>query len=222
MTRPTPDESAVREQMRNRDDGAAASEAAAPGSPEEVQEQEQPPQADGQAAAPEGEAAPAAAEGEAAQAEPEEEAPLDPLAEAEAKRDEYLDLARRTQADFDNYRKRTAQQASQAAERAKAGLLRELLPVVDNLERALAAAADSEGPLHEGVKLVLADLQGVLTRSGVESLEPAGERFDPNVHEAISTMPVEGSEAGLVVEVVEKGYRMRDAVIRPARVVVSA
>jgi molecular chaperone GrpE len=212
MTRHTPDESAVREQMRDRDDGAAAAEAAAPGTPEEVQEQEQPegpPQPEGEAAA----------EGEAA---PGQDAPADPLAEAEAKRDEYLDLARRTQADFENYRKRTSQQAAQAGERAKAGLLRELLPVVDNLERALAAATDSEGPLHEGVKLVLADLQGVLGRAGVEALEPRGERFDPNVHEAISTAPIEGSDAGLVVEVVEKGYRMRDTVIRPARVVVSA
>jgi molecular chaperone GrpE len=152
----------------------------------------------------------------------EEHAPLDPLAAAEAKRDEYLELAQRTQADFENYRKRTAQQAAQAGERAKAGLLRELLPVVDNLERALAAAADSEGPLHEGVKLVLADLQGVLARAGVEALEPVGEKFDPTVHEAISTTPQDGTEAGVVVEVVEKGYRTRDSVIRPARVVVSA
>jgi molecular chaperone GrpE len=225
VTRRTPEESAVREQLRDRDQagdretttdgaGAAAEAAAPPGTPEEVGEQ---PVAGGQPE-PEGEApADAAQEGEA-----EDEAPRDPLAEAEAKRDEYLDLARRTQADFENYRKRTAQQAAQAGERAKAGLLRELLPVVDNLERALAAAADSEGPLHEGVKLVLADLQGVLGRAGVEALEPAGERFDPNVHEALSTMPVEGTEAGQVVEVVEKGYRTRDTVIRPARVVVSA
>ena len=227
MTRHTPDEGAVREQLRNRDDGVAAAEAAAPGTPEEVAEQdEQPvpePASTAEASPPGDEAQPsgdeAQPESETAQ---EDEAPRDPLAEAEAKRDEYLDLARRTQADFENYRKRTAQQAAQAGERAKAGLLRELLPVVDNLERALAAAADSEGPLHEGVKLVLAELQGVLARAGVEALEPAGERFDPNVHEAISTMPVEGGESGLVVEVVEKGYRMRDSVIRPARVVVSA
>ena len=151
-----------------------------------------------------------------------EEAPADPLAEAEAKRDEYLELAQRTQADFENYRKRTAQQAAQAGERAKVGLLRELLPVVDNLERAEKAAADSEGPLHEGVKLVLADLQGVLAREGVEAIEPVGEQFDPNVHEAISIAPQEGTESGVVVDVVEKGYRSRDTVIRPARVVVSA
>ena len=95
--------------------------------------------------------------------------------------------------------------------------------MVDNLERAERAAADSEGPLHEGVKLVLADLQNVLSRAGVEPLEPVGEKFDPTVHEAISTAaPAEGTESGVVVEVVEKGYRSRDTVIRPARVVVSA
>jgi molecular chaperone GrpE len=217
MMRPTPDQSAVREQMRDRDeagdretttDGAGAAAEAAPGTPEEVAGEDQLSEA-------------AAAPREEAEASEQEEAPRDPLAEAEAKRDEYLDLARRTQADFENYRKRTAQQAAQAGERAKVGLLRELLPVVDNLERALAAAADSEGPLHEGVKLVLADLQGVLSRAGVEALEPVGERFDPNVHEAISMTQKEGTESGVVVEVVEKGYRSRDTVIRPARVVVS-
>ena len=225
MTRHTPNEGAVRAQMRERDDGVAAGEAAAPATPvEEVQPPE--PQAEAEATVPAPDATqeegPQAEAPEEDQAPEEEQAPQDPLAEAEAKRDEYLDLARRTQADFENYRKRTAQQATQAGERAKAGLLREILPVVDNLERALEAAADSEGPLHEGVKLVLADLQGVLSRAGVEALAPEGERFDPNVHEAISTTPVEGSEPGLVVQVVEKGYRMRDTVIRPARVVVSA
>jgi molecular chaperone GrpE len=206
MTRPTPDEGAVREQLRDRDAGAAAAEAAAPGTPREGEAPDAPPAAD----APQPDAP------------TEPEAPQDPLAAAEAKRDEYLELAQRTQAEFENYRKRTAQQAAQAGERAKVGLLRELLPVVDNLERAERAAADSEGPLHEGVKLVLADLHGVLARAGVESLEPAGEKFDPTVHEAISTAPQEGAESGVVVEVVEKGYRSGDTVIRPARVVVSA
>jgi molecular chaperone GrpE len=209
MTRPSPEEGAVAQ-------SAAAPAEAAP-QPEEVEAgplQEEQPQ-DGRPV-----------DGQPAEEQPAEEqepkAPIDPLAEAEAKRDEYLDLARRTQADFENYRKRTAQQAALASERARAGLLRELLPVVDNLERALAAAADSEGPLHEGVKLVLSDLQGVLARAGVEALEPVGERFDPNVHEALSMRPEEGADSGVVVEVVEKGYRTRDAVIRPARVVVSA
>jgi molecular chaperone GrpE len=217
MTRHTPDEGAVRDQMRERDNGAAAPDAAAPAAPEpEAPEQEQ--QQTEEAQQPAAESQPEAE----AQPEPAEEEPQDPLAKAQAERDQYLDVAQRTQAEFENYRKRTAQQAAQAGERAKVGLLREVLPVVDNLERALAAAADSEGPLHEGVKLVLADLQGVLARAGVEPLEPVGERFDPNVHEALSTRPEEGAEAGVVVEVVEKGYRTADSVIRPARVVVSA
>jgi molecular chaperone GrpE len=213
MTRPTPDQGAVREQMRARDDGgAAAPEAAAPEPPEEEQPQEEQPAAQGS------DTSEAKPEGSDPQGEEEQT-----LAEAEAKRDEYLALAQRTQADFENYRKRTAQQAAQAGERAKVGLLRELLPVVDNLERAEQAAADTEGPLHEGVKLVLADLHGVLARAGVEAIEAAGEKFDPNVHEAISTAAAqEGTESGLVVEVVEKGYRSGDTVIRPARVVVSA
>jgi molecular chaperone GrpE len=211
VTRHTPDEAAVREQLRGqRDDhGAAAAEAAAPEAPDQEQSVEE---AAAQEQAPVQEEAPVQ----------EQEAPQDPLAKAEAERDQYLELAQRTQAEFENYRKRTASQAAQAGERAKVGLLRELLPVVDNLERALASAAEDEGPLAEGVKLVLTDLQGVLAREGVEALEPVGERFDPTVHEALSTRPEDGSESGLVVEVVEKGYRTRDSVIRPARVVVSA
>jgi molecular chaperone GrpE len=222
VTRPTPEQGAVREQLRARDqaghretttDGAgAAAEAAASEAPAEEQEQEQPAEASEETAEPE-------APDEPAEKQEEE---LDPLAKAQAERDQYLELAQRTQADFENYRKRTAQQAAQAGERAKVGLLRELLPVVDNLERALASAAEDEGPLAEGVKLVLSELQGVLAREGVEALEPVGERFDPNVHEALSTRPQDGAEAGLVLEVVEKGYRSRDSVIRPARVVVSA
>ena len=209
MTRPTPDEAAVREQLKQRgDNGAVGEEAPAPDAP--AKGLEQPEQA-----APE-------VEQPAPPEEPAPEEELDPLAKAQAERDDYLELAQRTQAEFENYRKRTVQQTAQAGERAKVGLLRELLPVVDNLERALASAGEAEGPLAEGVKLVLTELQGVLAREGVETLEPAGERFDPNVHEALSTRPEDGAGAGVVVEVVEKGYRTRDSVIRPARVVVSA
>ena len=186
-----------------------AQEVAAPDVAED--EQREQPEAEQPEQAPEEEQA------EEEQAEEE----LDPLAKAEAERERYLELAQRTQAEFENYRKRTAQQAVQAGERAKVGLLRELLPVVDNLERALAAAAEDEGPLAEGVKLVLSELQGVLSREGVEALEPVGERFDPNVHEALSTRPEDGAEAGVVLDVVEKGYRSNGTVLRPARVVVS-
>ena len=182
-------------------------------SPEDTVQEEEQEQAPEPEAAEESPQASEAAE--AAPAEP------DPLAEAEAKRDEYLELARRTQADFENFRKRTAKDLAAAGTRAKLGLVRDLLPVVDNLERALESADSQEG-LAEGVQLVLADLQGVLAREGVEAVEPAGERFDPTVHEALSTRAADGAEPGVVLDVVQKGYRMNDTVIRPARVVVSA
>jgi molecular chaperone GrpE len=148
----------------------------------------------------------------------------DPSSELIAERDKYLELAQRTQADFENYRKRAAKDAATAGQRAKAGLVRELLPVLDNLERALANAGDNGDPssLVEGVRLVRADLVGVLERSGVESFDPSGEPFDPTLHEALSTRPApEGTHPGVVMDVVEKGYRLNDTVLRPARVVVS-
>jgi molecular chaperone GrpE len=146
----------------------------------------------------------------------------DPLARAERERDEYLDLARRSQADFENYRKRAAKEAALAGERAKSGLVRELLPVVDNLERALASAGESEQHLAEGVRLVHSELIAVLERNGVQQFDPSGERFDPGEHEALSMRPQDGAESGVVLDVVEKGYRANGTVLRPARVVVSA
>jgi molecular chaperone GrpE len=147
--------------------------------------------------------------------------PEDELTQLERERDEYLALAQRTQADFENWRKRAAKEASAAGERAKAGLVRELLPVVDNLERALQSADESEQHLAEGVRLVHAELVAVLERNGVEPFDPAGEPFDPEVHEALSTRTEDGSDPGLVLDVVEKGYKLNGTVLRPARVVVS-
>jgi molecular chaperone GrpE len=146
----------------------------------------------------------------------------DPLARIQRERDEYLDLARRSQADFENYRKRAAKEAALAGERAKSGLVRELLPVVDNLERALASADESEQHLAEGVRLVHSELIAVLERNGVQQFDPSGERFDPGEHEALSMRPQDGAESGVVLDVVEKGYRANGTVLRPARVVVSA
>jgi molecular chaperone GrpE len=146
------------------------------------------------------------------------------IAELQSKadeRDEYLALAQRAQADFENYRKRAAKEAAAAGARAKAGLVREVLPVLDNLERALELAGDAEGTLLDGVRLVHADLVGVLQRSGVEAFDPTGEPFDPTLHEALSTRPQDGAHPGTVLEVVEKGYRLNDTILRPARVVVS-
>jgi molecular chaperone GrpE len=157
------------------------------------------------------------AESDEAEAEAE-----DPLARAERERDEYLDLARRAQADFENYRKRAAKEVAAAGHRAKSGLVRELLPVVDNLERALASAGEGEQHLAEGVRLVHSELIAVLERNGVEQFDPSGDRFDPSEHEALSMRPQDGAESGTVLDVVEKGYRANGTVLRPARVVVSS
>jgi molecular chaperone GrpE len=154
--------------------------------------------------------------------ETEEVESEDPIARAQRERDEYLDLARRTQADFENYRKRAAKEAAAAGERAKSGLVRELLPIVDNLERALTSAGEGERHLAEGVLLVHSELIAVLERNGIEQFDPAGERFDPTEHEALSTRDEDGAESGLVLDVVEKGYRSNGTILRPARVVVSA
>jgi molecular chaperone GrpE len=149
------------------------------------------------------------------------------LAEAESKRDEYLELARRAQADFENYRKRMAAEVQAAALRGKVEVARGVVPVLDDLERALAAAGldpegDSEDPLAHGVLLVFRNLRETLGRSGVEVVDPKGEKFDPNFAEALSTVAVEGTEAGVVVEVMQKGYRFEGQLIRPAMVVVAA
>jgi len=147
--------------------------------------------------------------------------PEDATAVLQRERDEYLALAQRTQADFENWRKRATRETAAAGQRARSGLMTELLPVVDNLERALASAEAEDG-LAGGVKLVHSELVSVLVRNGVEPFDPKGEKFDPGVHEAISTRPDEETGAGVVLDVVEKGYRLGESVLRPARVVVSA
>jgi molecular chaperone GrpE len=148
------------------------------------------------------------------------------LEDVQRERDEYLDLAKRTKADFENYRKRMAAEMQAALARGKADALRDVLPVLDDLERAIQSAgldpeADSEDALAHGVLLVFRSLRETLTRNGVESVDPVGEKFDPNLHEALSTIAADGTEAGTVVEVVQKGYRLGEQLIRPARVVVA-
>jgi molecular chaperone GrpE len=148
------------------------------------------------------------------------------LADAHKERDEYLELARRTKADFENFRKRMTAEVQAAARRSKAQLAAEVAPVLDDLERGLQAAGldpegDSDDGLAHGVLLVFRGLRETLKRNGIEQVDPKGEKFDPNHHEALSTIPVEGTESGVVVEVMQKGYRFEDQLIRPARVVVS-
>ena len=142
-----------------------------------------------------------------------------------AERDEYLALAQRTQADFENFRKRMTRDVAAAEARGVGRLAKELLPALDNLGRALAAAeaeGEADGHLGTGVKLVQDELLAVLKRAGIEPFSPRGERFDPNEHEAMAQQPVEGAEAGTVVEVYQQGFRQGESVLRPARVVVAA
>jgi molecular chaperone GrpE len=166
--------------------------------------------------------------GGAEQAGDEVEADLDALTAAEQQRDEYLELAKRTQADFENYRKRMAAEVQAAGLRGKAELASQLIGVIDTLEKALEAAGvdSAEGPppkepLAEGFFLTYRELLAALARAGVEAFHPAGDTFDPQRHEALQKIAVEGAQAGTVVEVLQKGYSLGDQLIRPARVVVA-
>ena len=145
------------------------------------------------------------------------------LAEAERRASEYLNDLRRLAADFDNYRKRVARESEMQASRATESLVGELLPVLDNLERALDANEHHEEVrVAEGVKMVLQQLNDVLSRRGLEPIEAApGDEFDPHVHEALSHQPSDQPE-GRIAAVWQRGYRLGERVVRPARVVVSS
>jgi len=143
------------------------------------------------------------------------------LAALEAERDEYLNDLKRVAAEFENYRKRVLRDQESLVARAHERRVRELLPVLDDLERALAAAEEhEEAKLEEGVRLVHRELKDALDREGVAEIETEGH-FDPHVHEALLSQPSEAEE-GSVLEVLQKGYKLGDHVLRPARVVVAA
>jgi molecular chaperone GrpE len=151
---------------------------------------------------------------------------MEALLAAAAQRDEYLALAQRTQADFENYKKRVAKETAAAIRRGIVQLAKELLPALDNLERALAEAGAREGeqedPFVAGIKLVHRELKAALERVGISAYTPLGEQFDPNSQEAMAQREVqEGEQPGTVVEVYQPGYRLEELVIRPARVVVA-
>jgi molecular chaperone GrpE len=162
----------------------------------------------------------------------------DTRSEVERERDDYLDALRRLKAEFDNFRKRTESERAAQSVRASEAIVRELLPILDDLERALVAAEERraciaagqspaastpeelEAKLEEGVRLVHRALADVLARTGLAEIDTNGQ-FDPNVHEALLAQPVEGAEPGSVVQVLQKGYVLGDRVLRPARVVVA-
>jgi molecular chaperone GrpE len=142
------------------------------------------------------------------------------LAEAERERDEYLADLKRVAADFDNYKKRVARDQESLVARAHERLVKELLPVLDDLERALHAAAEhEEAKLEDGVRLVHRELRDALAKEGLEEISTDGG-FDPHVHEALLSQPSDADD-GAIIEVVQKGYRLGDRVLRPARVVIS-
>jgi molecular chaperone GrpE len=158
---------------------------------------------------------PEQAEGERAIAELEER-----IALLERERDEYLADVKRLAADFDNYRKRAAREQQSLVARAHERLVKDLLPVLDDLERALEAAEQhEEAKLEDGVRLVHRELRGTLEKEGLVEIETDGE-FDPHVHEALLSQPSDEDD-GAILQVIQKGYRLGDRVLRPARVVIS-
>ena len=146
---------------------------------------------------------------------------LDALVARANERDEYLALAQRTQADFENYRKRMARENAAALDRGVAKVAKELLPALDHLEIALKAAEGHEDVV-KGFAMVAEELRTALGRAGIEAFSPQGEPFDPNEHEAMASQPSEEAESGTVIEVYQQGYRLNGVVLRPARVVVAA
>src|ERR671919_2192700 len=142
------------------------------------------------------------------------------LEQVEVERDEYLADLKRVAAEFENYRKRAARDQQSLVARAHERLVKELLPVLDDLERALEAAAEhEEAKLEDGVRLVHRELRDALAKEGLEEISTDGG-FDPHVHEALLSQPSDADD-GAIIEVVQKGYRLGDRVLRPARVVIS-
>ena len=154
-------------------------------------------------------------------AEDEKTSLADRLEKAEKARDEYLDMAQRVQADFDNYRRRNASLRAESFEDGAREAIRLLLPVVDNLERALEAPSADE-KLKEGVAMTLKQMLGILEKRGVTVIDRKGEKFDPRLENAVMQVDASQGEPGTVAAVLQKGYRMGDFVLRHAMVQVVA
>jgi molecular chaperone GrpE len=154
---------------------------------------------------------------------PEEDAAPEEAPPEEDQAAKYLALAQRTQADFENFRKRAAREAAAAADRGMAKLAKELLPALDHLELALRSAEEhGGGEFAKGIRQIQDEMVAALGRVGIQPYSPKGEPFDPSEHEAMASQPIEGAEAGTVAEVYQQGYRINGTVLRPARVVVAA
>jgi molecular chaperone GrpE len=145
------------------------------------------------------------------------------LAKAQQQRDEYLDLLKRERADFENYQKRVARERDEERRHAAAPLARDLLPALDNLQRAVDAAkqVNEQGPLVQGVAATQAQLLQILARHGIKPIEALHQPFDPNKHEAVMQQPSADHHPGTVLQVLQQGFTIHDRVLRPASVVVS-
>jgi molecular chaperone GrpE len=169
----------------------------------------------------------AQAGGDGAKSEAEATAVLEDLASLKARaleRDQFLTLLQRTQADFENYQKRNQREREQERRYWHAALALDLLPVIDNLERAMAAAkqAGESGPLVRGVGLVQTQLLDMLKRHGITPIDALGKLFDPHLHQAVMQRPDADRPQNTVVEVLAQGFMIHDRVLRPASVIVSA
>ena len=148
----------------------------------------------------------------------------DPTSGLQADLDRFRDLAMRSQADFENYKKRSAREKEEAIKYANTSLLEKLVPIIDNFELGLAAAksAGEESPIYSGMNLVLKQLNDFLIDKGLQPIEAVGQKFDPNLHEAIAHEPSEEFPEGTVIRQARRGYRFKDRLLRPATVVVSS
>src|SRR5256885_4478182 len=152
---------------------------------------------------------------------PEEQ---DELANVQADLDRFRDLALRSQADFENYKKRCAREKEEAIKYANSSLLERLVTIIDNFELGLAAAKEQgeSSPIYSGMVLVQKQLNDLLAENGLQPIEAEGKRFDPNVHEAIAHEPSDQVPEGIVLRQTRRGYRLKDRLLRPAKVVVSS
>ena len=151
----------------------------------------------------------------------DENAGPETLTEAQEAMAELNERIIRLTADFDNFRKRAQREKDEARQFANQGLLEKLLPVLDNFEMALTAVKDADSSVRDGVQMILDQLLGVLKDSGVEPVDAMGQPFDPNLHEALSQEETTEVEEGTVVQQVQRGYKLNDRLVRPARVVVA-
>jgi molecular chaperone GrpE len=148
----------------------------------------------------------------------------DEMASIQADLDRFRDLAMRSQADFENYKKRCAREKEEAIKYANKSLLEKLVSIVDHFELGLEAARGEgeKSPIYSGMSLVLKQLQDLLAENGLQPIDAVGEKFDPNLHEAIAHEPSDGVPEGTVIRQTRRGYRFKDRLLRPSAVVVSS